>query len=295
MDYVKSMALFCKQRLVYYWQLTRFDKPIGILLLLWPTLSALWLASNGTPSLPLLIIFILGTLFMRAAGCAINDFADHAIDSHVARTKNRVLAQDKISRQEALGVAITLAAFASSLLILLNGLTQCLALIAGAIAMSYPYSKRFFILPQAYLGIAFGMGILMAYSATQNQLPSTAWIFFIANIFWTIAYDTEYALVDKADDMTLNIYTSAITFGRFDVLAIMLCYCTYLGLMIITGYLLDLGKSFLLSILICACLVGYHYWLVRKRIPKRCFRAFMHNNWIGCTIFLGIVLDFALK
>ncbi len=283
------------QRLALYWQLTRFDKPIGILLLLWPTLSALWLASNGKPSWDLVLIFIFGTVFMRAAGCAVNDYADHAIDKHVKRTAERPLASGKVASWEALLIAAVLAFCAFSLIISLNTLTKVIALAALIIAVSYPYFKRFFHLPQAYLGIAFSMGILMAYAAVQNQLPLNAWLLLIANIFWAIAYDTEYAMVDKDDDLKLGIYTSAITFGHMDVVAVMLCYAVTLALFTWVGWSYGLRLWFVIGILLALLCAIYHYFLIRHRTPQGGFTAFQHNNWLGCYIFIGIVLDFKLK
>lgn len=283
------------QRLTYYWQLTRFDKPIGILLLLWPTLSALWLASNGKPDWQLIVIFTLGTALMRAAGCAVNDYADRDIDKHVKRTAERPLTAGRIAGWEALLVASVLALLAFLLILPLNGLTKLLSIVAIVIAASYPYFKRFFALPQAYLGIAFGFGIPMAYAAVQNQLPGTAWLLLIANICWAVAYDTEYAMVDRDDDLKIGIRTSAITFGQFDIAAVMLCYIANLVIIAYVGYLYGLGFWFRVGILLALLCAIYHYFLIRSRSREGCFTAFQHNNWLGCFIFIGIVLDFALN
>jgi 4-hydroxybenzoate polyprenyltransferase len=283
------------QRLKLYWQLTRFDKPIGILLLLWPTLSALWLASNGTPDWQLLLIFTLGTIFMRAAGCAVNDYADRDFDKHVKRTAQRPLTAEKIAGWEALLVAAVLAIASFALILPLNRLTKLLSLAAIAIAVSYPYFKRFFALPQAYLGIAFGFGIPMAYAAVQNQVPPVAWLLLLANVFWAVAYDTEYAMVDRDDDIKIGIRTSALTFGQLDVAAVMLCYAIYFAILAIAGWTIGLGWWFALGLaaaLICSI---YHYYLIRHRDRDACFRAFRHNNWLGCFIFAGIAINFAFN
>jgi len=283
------------QRLTSYWQLTRLDKPIGILLLLWPTLSALWLASNGKPDWQLIFIFTLGTALMRAAGCAVNDYADRDIDKHVKRTAERPLTAGRIAGWEALLVASMLALVAFLLILPLNGLTKLLSIAAVLIAASYPYFKRFFALPQAYLGIAFGFGIPMAYAAVQNQLPGTAWLLLIANIFWALAYDTEYAMVDRDDDLKIGIHTSAITFGRFDVAAVMFCYLANLIIIAYVGDVYGLGFWFNMGILLALLCAIYHYFLIRSRSREGCFTAFQQNNWVGCFIFIGIVLDFALN
>lgn len=282
-----------RQRFTFYWQLTRFNKPIGILLLLWPTLSALWLASNGIPDWQLLFIFTVGTAVMRAAGCAVNDYADRHIDKHVKRTAERPLTAGKIAGWEALLIAAVLAGLAFFLIIPLNGLTKLLSVAAIFIAASYPYFKRFFALPQAYLGIAFGIGIPMAYAAVQNQVPGTAWLLLLANVFWALAYDTEYAMVDRDDDIKLGLHTSAITFGRFDVAAVMLCYAANLSIITFVGWSYGLGFWFEIGMLLAALCATYHYFLIYKREREGCFAAFQHNNWLGCLIFFGIALDFA--
>jgi len=283
------------QRLKLYWQLTRFDKPIGILLLLWPTLSALWLASGGIPDLQLILIFTLGTAFMRAAGCAVNDYADRDFDRHVKRTAERPLTSGKIKGWEALMVAATLAAASFVLILPLNTLTKLLSLAAVLIAASYPYFKRFFALPQAYLGIAFGFGIPMAYAAVQNRVPVVAWLLLLANVFWALAYDTEYAMVDRDDDIKIGIRTSALTFGRFDVAAVMGCYVIFLAIVAGAGWISGLGYGFALGLLAAAICALYHYFLIRHRERDGCFAAFRHNNWPGCFIFIGIATDFAFR
>ena len=282
------------QRLKLYWQLTRFDKPIGILLLLWPTLSALWLASAGRPDTTIVVIFCIGTALMRAAGCAVNDYADRDFDRHVQRTAHRPLTSGKIAAWEALMVAGILALAAFMLIWPLNSLTKLLSLAAIVIAASYPYFKRFFALPQAYLGIAFGFGIPMAYAAVLNQIPASAWWLLLANVFWALAYDTEYAMVDREDDVKIGIRTSASTFGRYDVAAVMTCYVASLAIISYVGSSLGLGYWFAAGIVVACGCAAYHYFLIRGREREACFYAFRHNNWLGCALFVGIAADFAL-
>jgi 4-hydroxybenzoate polyprenyltransferase len=277
-------------KLVLYAKLVRLDKPIGSLLLLWPTLSALWLASAGKPSLQLILIFSIGTILMRSAGCAINDYADQEFDRHVKRTADRPLTSGKISGREALLIAALFALISFTLILPLNSLTKQLSLVAVLIAASYPYFKRFFALPQAYLGIAFGFGIPMAYAAVQNAIPYQAWLLLLANVFWALAYDTEYAMVDRDDDLKIGIRTSAITFGRFDVMAVMLCYAASLGLIAWVGWQADMGLGFFIGILIATGIALYHWTLIRHRERMQCFAAFRHNNWLGAAVFLGFVL-----
>ena len=279
----------------WYVKLVRLDKPIGILLLLWPTLIALWLASAGKPDWKLIGIFSLGTALMRSAGCAINDYADRDFDKHVKRTAERPLTSGKISGKEALAIAGLLALISFCLILSLNTLTKQLSIIAVVIAASYPYFKRFFAIPQAYLGIAFGFGIPMAYAAVQNTVPVSAWLLLIANIFWAVAYDTEYAMVDRDDDLKIGIKTSAITFGRYDIFAVMLCYGVSLGLISLVAVQYGLRTWFFAGMAVAVICALYHYTLIRDRDRLRCFAAFKHNNWLGAAIFAGIALDYALK
>jgi 4-hydroxybenzoate polyprenyltransferase len=282
-------------RVALYYRLVRLDKPIGILLLLWPTLIALWLASNGKPDWTLLAIFTLGTALMRSAGCAINDFADRDIDKHVKRTAERPLTSGQIAAWEAVMVALLLALLSFALILPLNALTRQLSVAAVLIAASYPYFKRFFAIPQAYLGIAFGFGIPMGFAATQGSVPPAAWLLLIGNIFWAVAYDTEYAMVDRDDDLKIGIQTSAITFGRFDVLAVMLCYAATLLILLGVGWHYGLRGWFIAGLLAAAGCASYHYTLIRERDRMRCFAAFRHNNWLGAAIFAGVVLDYAVR
>ena len=277
-------------KLKLYARLVRLDKPIGSLLLLWPTLSALWLASNGRPDPMLVAIFSIGTVLMRSAGCAINDFADRDFDKYVKRTAERPLTSGQIAAWEAIAVAVVLALVSFALILPLNTLTQQLSVFAVIVAGTYPYFKRFFALPQAYLGIAFGFGIPMAYAAVQGVVPLEAWVLLIANVFWALAYDTEYAMVDRDDDLLIGIRTSAITFGRFDVLAVMLCYGIHLLLIAVIGASYHLDVLFYLGLVIAAAIAAYHYHLIRERDRLRCFAAFRHNNWLGAAVFIGIVL-----
>jgi 4-hydroxybenzoate polyprenyltransferase len=281
-------------RIHLYFQLIRLDKPIGILLLLWPTLTALWIASDGQPDWYIVAIFTLGTILMRSAGCAINDYADRDFDKHVKRTAERPLTSGKIHGWEAILVAVVLALTAFGLILPLNTLTKQYSVAAVLIAASYPYFKRFFALPQAYLGVAFGFGIPMAFAAVQNTVPNIAWILLLANIFWALAYDTEYAMVDREDDLKIDIRTSAITFGRYDVVAVMLCYFLSLLLIVISGWQLALGIWFYAGIVLAVGCTAYHYFLIRGRDRMHCFAAFRHNNWLGAAIFSGVALDYFL-
>jgi 4-hydroxybenzoate polyprenyltransferase len=278
-----------------YEKLMRLDKPIGILLLLWPTLWALWLAARGMPEWTVLAIFLLGTVLMRSAGCVINDYADRDFDPHVARTKERPLAAKQISTTEALILAAVLALIAFALVLKLNRLTILLSFGALFVAVSYPFTKRFFALPQAYLGVAFSFGIPMAYAAQLSAVPLSAWVLVLANIFWTIAYDTEYAMVDRADDQRIGIRTAAILFGRFDVTAVMLCHAVFLSILAALGWYLQLLWPYYMGLVAAAVLIAQQYRLIRDRQPDRCFRAFLDNNWVGAVIFAGIVFALLLE
>jgi 4-hydroxybenzoate polyprenyltransferase len=278
------------ERLDEYEKLMRLDKPIGILLLAWPTLWGLWLSSGGRPDWMVLLVFLLGVVLMRSAGCVVNDYADREFDPHVERTKNRPLAAGRVSEKEALILAAVLALLAFLLILpLQNWLLIKLSFAAAFLAASYPFTKRFFAIPQAYLGIAFGFGIPMAFAAHLGAIPAIAWLLLAANVFWAIAYDTEYAMVDRADDLRIGIKTSAITFGRFDVAAVMLCYVVTLALLAYAGKLLQLNWPYYLGLAAAAVVAGYHYTLIRKREPAPCFKAFLHNNWFGGAVFAGMV------
>jgi 4-hydroxybenzoate polyprenyltransferase len=280
-------------RIELYEKLMRLDKPIGILLLLWPTLWALWFAAWGTPDWMVVWIFALGTVLMRSAGCVINDLADRKFDRHVERTRNRPLTTGAVSVREALLLFLVLVLCSFSLVLSLHR-WQVVALSVPALllAVSYPFTKRFFAVPQAYLGVAYGFGIPMAYAVYFDTIPAAAWVLLLANVFWAMAYDTEYAMVDRADDLKIGIKTSAITFGRFDVAAVMFCYAMTFALITWVGYQMRAHWAFYTGLGVAAALAVYHYTLIRQRDPARCFKAFLHNNWIGASIFVGIVVDF---
>jgi 4-hydroxybenzoate polyprenyltransferase len=289
-----NLALIAK-RLDAYERLIRLDKPIGALLLLWPTLWAVWLASDGRPRFDLVLIFLLGTFLMRSAGCAINDYADRNFDPHVERTRLRPLAAREIEPREALIVAAAFAAAAFCLVLFLNRLALLLSFVGLAIAATYPFAKRFIALPQAYLGIAFGFGIPMAYAAVQGRLPAACWWLLAANVFYAFAYDTEYAMVDRDDDARLGIRTSALTLGRWDVAAVMASYAAMLAVLARVGVLMQLGWPYYAGLGGAAAMMVYHWFLIRGRSRAGCFKAFMHNNWVGGAIFLGIVLSYPLR
>jgi 4-hydroxybenzoate polyprenyltransferase len=281
-----------RSRWPLYAKLTRLHRPIGTLLLLWPTLWALWIASGGSPKPYDLFAFTLGTLLMRSAGCAINDWADRDFDRHVKRTKDRPLTAGLIHEREALLVFAVLCLASLPLIAPYGALTWVLAVVAAFLAASYPFTKRFLAIPQAYLGIAFGFGIPMAYAAVQDHLPLSAWLMLAANVCWAIAYDTEYAMVDRDDDLKLGIRTSAITFGRADIAVIMLCYCLSLMLLGLVGWIEELGPLYYLGLVGAAMLSIYHYRLIRSRSREGCFAAFNHNNWWGAVVFAGVVLEY---
>ncbi|MFZ5511067.1 MAG: 4-hydroxybenzoate octaprenyltransferase [Pseudomonadota bacterium] len=283
------------ERLNHYERLMRLDKPIGILLLLWPTLWALWIAGNGKPSGFVVWIFVLGTVLMRSAGVVINDYADRHFDPFVARTRNRPLATGVVSEKEALWLAAVLSLAAFLLILPLHRLVWALAVVALFLAASYPFTKRFLAIPQAYLGVAFGFGIPMAFAALQFTVPPLAWALLAANIFWAIAYDTEYAMVDRDDDLKIGIKTSAITFGRYDVAAVLVCYGATLMILAAVGWRVGLGWIYYAGLLAAAGLMAYHYTLIRDRSRDKCFKAFLHNNWVGGVIFAGIAADYALR
>lgn len=288
------MKKFLYQKLIVYIQLLRWHKPIGVFLLLWPTLVALWIASAGKPSWQLLVIFILGTILMRSAGCVINDLADRDFDRHVARTRYRPLASGRATSQEAWVVMLIMLICAGLLIYPLNALTWKLAGVAVFLAMSYPLLKRFFPLPQAYLGIAFGFGIPMAFAAVNNQVPLLAWLLLLANVFWTLAYDTAYAMVDREDDIKIGIYTSARTFGRLDIVAIMLSYIAFLTVIAYIGVCLQLHWPYWLAWSVMLIGMLYHYRLLHTRRVENYFMVFMQNNYLGLVWFLGVLGSYLL-
>ncbi len=288
------MMLINQKRLSAYARLMRIDKPIGILLLLWPTLWALWIASAGHPSYLNLFVFIAGTILMRSAGCIMNDLADRNFDGHVTRTEKRPLVAGEVTVKQALALAGIISLVSFGLVLFLNSLTILLSVPALFLAASYPYTKRFFVLPQAYLGIAFGFGIPMAFAAVQNEVPLVAWLMLLANVAWSLAYDTEYAMVDRPDDLKIGIYSSAITFGRLEVVAIMTFYGVMLALLAYVGSLLNLGIPYSIGLIVALGIAIYHFSLIRNRQPANCFKAFLHNNWLGAVVFIGIVANYLI-
>jgi 4-hydroxybenzoate polyprenyltransferase len=294
-SYALRMGLaFVVKRLDAYERLVRLDKPVGTLLLLWPTLWAVWLASGGRPALDMVLIFVVGTLLMRSAGCAVNDYADRDFDSHVERTRARPLAVGEIRPKEALVVGAVLAVAAFGLVLFLNRFAILLSFAALAVAVSYPFTKRFFAFPQAYLGIAFGFGIPMAYAAIQNRLPPECWLLLAANVFYSFAYDTEYAMVDRDDDAKIGIRTSALTLGRWDVPAVMASYAAMLALLAVVGGVRGLSWPYYAGLAVAAAMMLYHWRLIRDRTREGCFKAFRHNNWVGGVIFAGVVLSYLI-
>jgi len=282
------------ERLRLYGQLIRFDKPVGTLLLLWPTLTALWIAAGGPPPWHIVLIFSLGTFLMRSAGCAINDYADRDFDRHVERTRQRPITSGRISAREALGVAGALALAAGLLILPLNLLTWGYAVLAVGVAASYPFFKRFFPVPQAWLGIAFSFGIPMGFAAVRNEVPAIAWLLLAANLLWVIAYDTEYALVDLPDDLKIGIRTSAITFGRHVIAIVMACHAGHLALMALAGAIAGLGWPWWIGLSGAIGLAARDWWLIRDQDRARCFRAFRENHRIGALLFLGAIAAHAL-
>ncbi len=282
------------QKIDAYERLMRLDKPIGILLLLWPTLWALLIAGRGKPDWIVTLIFVTGTVLMRSAGCVMNDIADSKYDGLVARTQHRPLVAKEVSKKEAYILAAVLSVIAFGLVCTLNMLTIKLSFVALLLAVSYPFTKRFFAIPQAYLGIAFGWGIPMAFAATWGYIPPIAWFLLLANICWAIAYDTEYAMVDREDDLKIGIRSSAITFGRFDIVAVMICYGFTLLLLTLAGKWLAMGYAYYFALVVAAVVATYHYFLIRKREKTNCFKAFLGNNWFGFAVFTGFVAQYLM-
>jgi 4-hydroxybenzoate polyprenyltransferase len=287
--------MILSERLSLYLQLTRLNRPIGILLLLWPTLWGVWIANAGHPSWHIVLIFVLGTVLMRSAGCAINDYADRDFDRHVKRTRDRPVTSGRIAPGEALWLAAILAFIAFLLILPLNNLTLLLSFPAVFLAASYPFTKRFFAIPQAYLGIAFGFGIPMAFAAQQGSVPPVAWLLLIANVFWAIAYDTEYAMVDRDDDIHLGLHSSALLFGKYDVAAVMGCYAITLALLATVGQIIGSGWFYYAGLILAAGIALYHYSLIKHRQREACFAAFLHNNWLGAAVFAGITADYLVR
>jgi len=294
------------KRLALYLDLVRWNRPAGWLLLLWPTLAALWIAADGFPGWHLLVVFVLGTVLMRSAGCCINDVADRDFDRDVARTAARPVTRGALPVREALTVGAVLALAAFALVLTTNAPTVALSIAALAITLAYPYAKRFLSLPQAVLGVAFSFGVPMAFAAVQGgnemsldalraALPWPAWPLLAGNLFWVLAYDTEYAMVDRDDDLKIGIKTSAITLGRTDVAAVMAFYALYLVSWAVIGRAIGLGAWFLAGIAIAAAQALWHFMLIRGRTREGCFKAFALNHWLGFAVFAGTALDLALR
>lgn len=273
-------------------ELTRFDRPIGIFLLLWPTLCALWIAAGGFPDLRLLLIFIAGTTVMRAAGCCVNDFADYNIDGHVSRTEKRPLARGALTRKDALGCFIFLSAIGFGLVLLTNELTVMLSFGAIIVIALYPFMKRFTNLPQLVLGVAFSFGILMAFTAQTDSLPSAVFLLFVANTLWTVAYDTQYAMVDREFDKEIGVKSTAILFGDADRMMIGMLQFMFVLAMWLAGGRFEMGAPYYVSLVVAAGLLIYQQYLIRDRSPGNCFRAFLNNNWVGAVLFVGVLLNY---
>ncbi|SHE50852.1 4-hydroxybenzoate octaprenyltransferase [Thermomonas hydrothermalis] len=283
------------QRLRHYWQLVRGDRPIGWLLLLWPTWWGLWLAAGGLPPAWILLVFSLGVWLTRSAGCVINDYADRWLDGEVARTRQRPLVTGAVSGREALALFAVLMLVAFALVLTLNRLTVWLSVVGVFLAATYPYLKRYTYLPQVYLGMAFGWGIPMAFAAIQGTVPPLAWLLYVANIFWATAYDTWYAMVDRDDDLRMGAKSTAILFGELDLPAQGVLYAGMFAALALVGRQAGLGPWYWAGLAVALLLVVWEFRLARTRAREDCFRAFLHNNWVGLAVFAGIALDFALR
>jgi len=281
-----------KEKIINLALLCRLDKPIGTYLLLWPTLWALWLAAEGNPDVTILLIFLCGVILMRAAGCIINDYADRNIDGKVTRTQHRPLATGKITARQALTLFVILCAAAFGLVLLLNWLTIGLSLVAVILAAIYPFMKRYTYMPQAFLGLAFGWSVPMAYAAQANNLPEAAWLLLTATVLWATAYDTIYAMIDREDDLQLGVKSTAILFGEADKLIIGVIQGTFVLTLFIIGNKLELGWVYYIGILVAVGLMIYQHILIRDREPDQCLKAFLNNHWVGVAIFVGIYLNY---
>ena len=282
-------------KLSLYLQLIRWNRPAGWLLLLWPTLSALWVASHGFPGWHLITVFTLGTFLMRSAGCCVNDVADREFDRHVKRTAQRPVTTGALSVKEALALGAVLALLAFGLVLTTNATAIGWSFAALAVTLAYPYAKRYVSMPQAVLGVAFSFGIPMAFAAVQSRVPALAWVLLLGNLFWVIAYDTEYAMVDRDDDLKIGMKTSAITLGRFDVAGIMLSYLIFISIWAVALYGRVQSAIFSIAIGLALLQALWHGWLIRKRERDDCFKAFRLNHWLGFTVFAGIALSYGLR
>ncbi|MDH5444367.1 MAG: 4-hydroxybenzoate octaprenyltransferase [Gammaproteobacteria bacterium] len=281
-----------KDRLYQYFLLTRFDRPIGTLLLLWPTLWAVWIAGEGKPDPWVLFVFVSGVVLMRAAGCAINDYADRDIDPHVARTKQRPMAAGKVSPKEALTVFVVLCLTAFALVLTLNTFTILLSFGGAALAAVYPFMKRYTHLPQVVLGMAFGWAVPMAFAALTDSVPKEAWLLYVITVVWTVAYDTMYAMVDREDDLKIGVKSTAILFGEADRIIVGLLQLVMFAGLILLGKQLGLGYSYYLGLVFAASFAIWHQWLIHARVPRSCFQAFVGNNRLGMAIFVGLFLTY---
>lgn len=286
---------FWRRKLALYWQLVRGDRPIGWLLLLWPTWWGLWLAAEGVPPLWTLIVFSLGVWLTRSAGCVINDYADRWLDPHVERTKARPLATGAVRGREALAVFAVLMLVAFALVLTLNRLTVMLSFVGVALAASYPYLKRYTYFPQVYLGLAFGWGIPMAFAAVRGEVPALAWLLYVANILWATAYDTWYAMVDRDDDLRMGSKSTAILFGELDLVAQGVLYALFFVALVMVGQRAQLGAAWWGGVAVAAALVLYEFRIARDRGRDACFRAFLHNHWVGAAVFAGLAIALAAR
>ena len=281
-------------RLAAHLQLMRLDKPVGTLLLLWPTLAALWIAAQGTPPWPIVAAFVVGTFLMRAGGCVVNDIADRDFDRHVRRTADRPLATGRVSRLEAGALFVVLALLALAVVMTLNALTRLLAVAGILIAVAYPFMKRYTHLPQLVLGVAFSWGIPMAFAAVTEEVPTVGWLLFLASLLWIVAYDTEYAMVDRQDDLRAGIKSIAILFGRADRAMIGALQAATLGMLVLVGVNAGLGLAWFVALVAAGALFLHQQHLIREREEARCFSAFRSNTWVGFALFAGVVVEFGI-
>lgn len=284
-----------KQRLLQYAYLMRLHRPIGILLLLWPALWALWIAGEGSPDPLVLFVFVTGVVLMRSAGCVINDYADRDFDPHVARTRERPIAAGQVTPREALILFAALCLLALGLVLLMNSLTIWLSLVGALLAVTYPFMKRYTHLPQVYLGAAFGWAVPMAFAAQTGEVPRVAWLLFVATILWATAYDTMYGMVDREDDLKIGVKSTAILFGESDRLIIAIIQVVLLLALVLAGQAAGLGVYYYFGLLLATTLLVYQQYLIRERRPAACFKAFLNNNWFGAAVFGGIVLDYLAR
>ena len=281
-------------RIKQYWLLSRFDRPIGILILLWPALWALWVASNGKPDYYVLLVICLGVVLMRAAGCVINDYADREFDPHVERTKQRPIAAGKVTPKEALWLFVILCLVAFGLVLTLNYYTIALSFVAAFLAGSYPFMKRYTHLPQAYLGIAFGWAVPMSFSAQTNQIPVVAWVMYLAVVLWALVYDTMYAMVDKEDDLKIGVKSTAILFGAYDRQIMATLQMVIIALLVVVGLMQQLNWPYYIGVVVATCLSVYQQKLIFHREKAHCFKAFLNSNYFGMAVFIGLLLSYLI-